>query len=327
MKHLPKSKKKKILLLILFIALFSGLFLALVYFFHPFKKGFTGYTDTLYVYLSAPSMGYVEHKLIERGMPFKKGQLLLALSLEPDSSQLKAANALVAQAEKMLVDLKRPRRRPERLAIKNQINQVQASIERVTLYYNRILKLSAKQFVAKDTLDTHRKMIEELGFQKKALQENLKLSKMGARPAQIAAQKQALNAAKSKILEYSWYLDHKKMIAPADGYVFDIFFNLGDFVAAQKPIMSIVLPENNYIEFFVSAKDMHELNLNQDIHFHYFNDKRMYDAKIFFISQVVEYMPPILFTQSYQEELVFRVRARPMPNERFILGQPVEVLV
>ncbi len=291
------------------------------------KQHFSGYTDTLYVYLSSPTFGYVNQKLVNRGQPFKKGELLLSLDLEPELSQLNGAKALVSQAEKMLLDLKRPRRRPERAAIQNQIRQVQASIDRVTLFYNRILKLSQKQFVAQDTIDTNRKMIEELRFQKKALEENLKLAKLGARSAQIMAQRKAVTAAQAKIHEFNWYISHKQLIAPADGYVFDVFYNLGDFVPAQKPIMSVVLPENNYVEFFVSAKDMHYLSLNQTITYQYFNDKTRYPASIFYISQTVEYMPPILFTQKYQEELVFRIRAKPLADQRFILGQPIDVMV
>ncbi|NDH08200.1 MAG: HlyD family efflux transporter periplasmic adaptor subunit [Gammaproteobacteria bacterium] len=321
------SNKNKIKFLLGVIALLIGFFLLGLFLFFPSKKTFTGYTDTLYVYLAAPTMGYVEHKWVDRGAPFKKGDRLLALSAEPDISQLEQANAFLGQTDNTLLDLERPRRRPEREAIKNQIKQVQASIDRVTLFYNRLLKLASKQFVAQDTIDTNRKMIEELHFQKKALEENLKLSKMGARSAQIASQQQAVKAAKAKIIEYSWYLEHKKIKAPADGYVFDIFYNLGDFVAAQKPVMSVVLPKNNYIEFFVSAKEMIALNLNQIVHFHYFNDKQMKDAKIFYISQTVEYMPPILFTQSSQQELVFRVRARPLNVQRFVLGQAIEVIL
>lgn len=324
--YISLQKNKKLFLFCIFIG-FLGLLFFISLFFPPAKKHFSGYTDTFYVYLSSPSMGFVEQKKIERGTPFKKGQVLLSLSQEPDASQLQAANAMLAQADKILLDLKRPRRRPEREAIKNQILQVQASIDKITLFYNRIVKLSAKQFVAQDTIDTNRKMIEELKFQKKALEENLKLSKMGARPAQISAQTQAIKGLRAKIFEVSWYLEHKKMIAPADGYVFDIFYNIGDFVPAQKPILSLVLPDNNYIEFFVSAHDMKLLHLNQMLHFHYFDDDQMHAAKIFYISQTVEYMPPILFTHSYQEELVFRVRARPLQTNKFLLGQPIEVFL
>jgi HlyD family secretion protein len=293
---------------------------------HP-KLSFSGYTDTLYLYLSSPSQGYLKEKFILKGQAFKKGQILYELDAMPDIVQLETAFAQYQQAQKTLIDLQRPRRKPEIAAIEFQIQQIDANIEKTNMHYQRLLKLKDKQYIDPDTLFTNQKLVEELQFQKKQLQENLRLSHMGARRYQIKAQQRAQKAARYHWKEVAWYLEHKKVSAPKDGYVFDIFYSIGELIPANKPVMSVVLPENNFIEFFVPAKNLKYLQLNQRIDYQYYGDNTWYSADINYISQTAEYMPPVLYTQHHQDDLVFRIRAKPMDTKQFILGQPINVRV
>lgn len=286
---------------------------------------FSGYTDTLYVYLSSPSMGYLDHKFVERGQIVKKNDPLYYLSPSPDLEAYQANKWAVYQARKSLKDLKLPRRQPEIMAIEYQLRQTQTSMARVETHLNRLLKLVKKQFVDPDTIDNQAKTLEELGFQAKQLEENLKLSKMGSRPKQIKAQAGAVKAALAKALESKWYLEHKYMNAPDDGYIFDTFYSQGELVPAQKPVMVMVVPENNYIEFFVTASDVSHLNLQMPITYQFYGDDSAHEALISYISQTVEYMPPVLYTPNFQQELVYRIRAKPRTVHSFPLGQPVDV--
>lgn len=286
---------------------------------------FSGYTDTLYVYLSAPSTGYLNKKYVERGQVVKRKQWLCRLSQSPDLETYKANYWTMNQAKRLWYDARLPRRRPEILAIDNQIQQTKTSMDKVENHLNRLLKLEKKQFVDADTLDNQSKTLKELSFLEKQYQENLKLAKMGARTQQIKAQYAAFRAAKAKLKESQWYLSHKLIQAPNDGYVYDTFYNQGELVPAQKPVLVMVVPDNNYIEFFVSAKDVTKLTLNMPISYQFYGQSKIYQAAINYISATVEYMPPVLYTPDYQEELVFRVRAKPKDCQNFILGQPVEV--
>lgn len=291
------------------------------------KQKFSGYTDTLYLYLSSPTQGYFKQKFVERGQSFKKAQILYELDNMPDEAEYHSAYAQYRQAQKILIDMKRPKRRPEIAAIEYQIHQIDANIAKTQMHLSRLLKLQQKQFIDPDTVFTQQKSLEELQFQKKQLQENLKLSHMGARRYQIKAQRQAKMSSEFHVKELQWNLSHKKISAPRDGYVFDIFYSIGELIPANKPVMSVVLPENNFIEFFVTAKDVITLELQQKVEFQYYGDKQWHSASIYYISATAEYMPPVLYTQEHQDELVFRIRARPEPRERFILGQPISIRV
>ncbi len=289
------------------------------------KLYFSGYTDTLYLYLSSPSQGYFKQKFVSKGEHFKKHQLLYELEAMPDEANYQTALFQYRQAKNILKDLKRPRRQPEIAAIKFQIHQIDESIARTKKHYDRLLLLKDKQYVDVDTLYTNEKMVEELKYQKKQLEENLKLSQMGARIDQIKAQNQVKKSSYFHLQELKWYLQHKQASAPADGYVFDIFYSIGELITANKPVMSVVLPENNYIEFFVSAHDVSKIFLHQTVEYQYFGDNKWFAAEINYISQTAEYMPPVLYTQQHQDELVFRIRAKPANQNIFILGQPIEV--
>lgn len=290
-----------------------------------YKHHFNGYTDTLYLYLSSPSLGYLKFRPVQRGTPVKKGQLIYMLDSEPEASQLKGAQYSLEQAKRQLLDLRMPRRLPEIMAIQNQVLQTDTSIARVQNHLNRLLKLKSQQFIDNDTLDFNEKTLQELKYQKLQFEENLKLSKMGARIQQIDAQRATIQIAKQRIKEVEWYIHSKTMKAPSNGYVFDVFYSVGELVPAGKPVVSMVVPQNNYIEFFASSHDISSLKLNQTIYYQFYGQKKQHPARIYFISQTVEYMPPVLFTPEYQHELVYRVRALPFNSNDFTIGQPVEV--
>jgi HlyD family secretion protein len=205
------------------------------------------------------------------------------------------------------------------MAIENQIRQTQTAMARVENHLNRLLQLEKKQFVDKDTLDNQTKTLQELSFQAKQYQENLKLSKMGSREQQIKAQFAAYKSAKAKLRESKWYLSYKTISAPADGYVYDTFYNPGELVPAQKPVVVMVVPDYNYVEFFVSSKDVAQLSLGMPVKYQFYGDSNTHDAQIDYIAATVEYMPPVLYTPDYQEELVFRIRAKPKEKSHFIL--------
>jgi len=291
----------------------------------PAKIRFDGYTDTMYLYVSSPAQGYLKAKYVEKGRLFKKNQLLYELDAMPDIANLEQAAARFRQEKMVLTDLMLPKRQPEIAAIKYQIKQTDAELDKASTHYQRLIKLQKNQFVDADTLYANQQMVKELQFQKKQLLENMKLAKLGARPYQIKAQQQAVEEAKYNWQVAKWAVDHKKAVAPSDGYVFEIFYTLGELIPANKPVMSVVLPENNYIEFFVTAKHIQRLHLGQSIKFQYYDEKSWHVANINYIANTAEYMPPILYTQSHQEELVFRVRAKPELMKNFILGQPVQV--
>ena len=55
--------------------------------------------------------------------------------------------------------------------------------------------------------------------------------------------------------------------------------------------------------------------------------KKIYSAKISYVSPSAEYTPPIIFSESSRDKLVYRIEALPSPQDAtdFHPGQPVEV--
>ena len=294
---------------------------------HKPKKHFSGYTDTLYTYLSSPSAGFVKKIYVERGQNLNAADIIAQLTKAPEIFEVEVSKANLQQAKYILKDMQLPKRLPEIRAIENQIKQTETAVSRVEGHLNRLLKLEKRQFIDDDTLDNQNKTLKELSYQVKQYQENLKLALMGARKEQIKAQRLAVKAALAKTHQTKWYLLHKNINAPADGYIFDIFYAKGEWVPAQKPVAVMVIPKNNFIEFFVSAKDLSSLSLGMPLNYQLYGEEEGHIAHISYISQTVEYMPPVLYTPDYQEELVFRVRAKPKNSKAFILGQPVDIWI
>ena len=154
----------------------------------------------------------------------------------------------------------------------------------------------------------------------------LALYKQGSRKNQIAAQEYQVKVMESKLLEAKWQLEQKTMLAPMDGYVFDTYFTEGEFVEATKPVVSLLVPENIRIEFFVPAQILPSLHLGQKIMVVSEDHSFTYYANISYISSLAEYVPPLVYTRDNLDKLVFKIKARPIQPMLLKPGQPVDVV-
>lgn len=309
----------KIGLLCLCMGLFVGC--------HRSEHHYQGYIESDTIYLSEPFSGVLKHRYVHRGEVVKKGQLLFEIDPDPETYKLMQASASLAQGQQLLADLQEPRRVPEIDAIKAQITQVEAEISLATLRLKRNQTLFNKKVIPPDTLDAAQELLNEKLAQKAQLEANLALAQLGARPKQIDAQIDANKSLAAAKDHAQWALAQKKIVAPADGFMFDIFYREGEFVTAAAPVASLLARENIYIEFFVPLQDLHDLSLRKNITYNYLQDSKTYHAKIVYVSPKAEYMPPLVYSNDNFDKLVFRIKAKILDTNDVFPGEPVTVHV
>lgn len=294
---------------------------------HARHHHYQGYIEGKNLYLSSPFSGKLVEFLVERGQQVKKGQLLFRLDDNPQLLDIKQSQALLVQAKKVLIDLSKPRRLPEINAIIAQIGQADAQIKLATLRVKRNQALVKKNALDQDTLDASVEKLNELNYLKMQVEENLKLAKDGSRPDQIKAQKALVFSLLAKVNNSKWDLSQKSIYAPADGIIFDTYFLQGELVPATHPIASLLEPSNIRVEFFVPALELSTIHLNQMITIECDGCTGKNQARISYISPEAEYMPPLIYSRSNNDKLVFRVKAALDKSTQLKPGQPVTVLV
>jgi HlyD family secretion protein len=288
---------------------------------------FSGYVEGEPVYIASPFEGVLQMLTVQRGQSVKKGVLLFRLDPNPQLMQLTESKAKLDEAKAILLDLQSPRRPAEIEAIKAQIAQTEAAIQLAQVRVSRFKDLYKSHAFDKDSLDVEESHLQQQKDLKRQYESNLALAESGARFDQIKAQESEVQARSAQLANAQWQFNQKTMIAPGDGVIFDTYYHVGELVHASQPVLSILRPENVYIQFFVPAQRLPQLKLRQEIHFECAGCGPNNVALIQYISPVAEFLPPLVYSRENDANIVFRVKAAIKQGGLFKPGQPVTVIL
>lgn len=172
-------------------------------------------------------------------------------------------------------------------------------------------------------------------YQEKTLQRYTALYQQDSidRASVDQAQSQALQgtaeqlAMQNEQLQNEWHYSQLNGVSPADGVVFDTYYWPGEQVQAYHPVVSIMIPSQIKLVFYIPEPDLHKLQLGQAVSFNTDGVNGDIPATISYISNQAEYTPPVIYSQDTRSELVFRIEAKidaPLADQ-WHPGEPVSV--
>ena len=125
----------------------------------------------------------------------------------------------------------------------------------------------------------------------------------------------------------AWRLEQKSVAAPRSALVQDTFFVEGEWVAAGRPVASLLPPGNVKARFYVPETVLGSLAVGRDVELRCDGCPAPVAAKVSYISSQAEYTPPVLYSKESRGKLLYLVEARPDPAEGLKLrpGQPLDV--
>lgn len=310
----------KKIILFLFIFIFCGC---------NNNRLFPGYIEGLYTYISPTIAGKLEDLKVNRGDFVKTTDLLFVLDQQPESDQLRQAQNKLNQAEETLVDLQKGQRPTIIDQLLAQRDQTKATLSLDKVTFERYTNLYQKGAIDKNTLDiaatNYQRDIKKI----KEIDADLAEANLGARENQITAQQAVVKAAIAEVKQAEWALTQKTKYSPVTGQVFDTYYRVGEFISAGQPVISILAPENVKVIFFLSEANLSKIKIGQSIKFNCDSCKTSYPATISFISSKAEYTPPVIYSRSSRDKLVYRIEAKITKDiTAFIhVGQPIDVFL
>ena len=122
-------------------------------------------------------------------------------------------------------------------------------------------------------------------------------------------------------------LTQKTVAAPATGVVEDVYYRVGEQVGAGMPVLSLLPPQNRKLRFFVPQADLDRVPPGAKVDVHCDGCTSNFAATVRFVSPQAEYTPPVIYSDSARQKLLFLVEAWPELADALKLkpGQPVEV--
>ena len=284
-----------------------------------------GYVEGEFVYVASPMPGALLELNVRRGEHVEAGDPLFALDDAEERAARDEAAARLAQARASLTDATKGQRPTEIESLQAQIEHARVALELSQSELTRHEKLIASRATSIEEIERLRAKVSQDRKRVTQLEADLKTALLGARSDQIAAAEALVGSLEAALVRAEWELGQSRQVAPQSGVVFDTIYRQGEWVAAGKPVVVLLPPENIKVRAFVSQQRVGSLQLGDTVRVLVDGVAEPFEGKLSFISPKAEYTPPVIYSVGSREKLVYLVEAWPDGDAALNPGQPVDV--
>ena len=293
----------------------------------PPRDAVQGYVEGEYVYVASPLPGALEALRVQRGAQVKAGDPLFALECGAESAARDQAAKRLEEARAHLEDARKGMRPEELDAIEAQLNQSRAALvlsEKELARQMELFRTGASSAQDRDKAQSARDQDRQRVSQ---LEADLKTAQLGSRSDQIAAAEANARALEAVLARADWDLGQKHQSAPQAGMVFDTLYRAGEWVAAGRPVVALLPPENIKVRAFVPESRVGTIYPGDAVRVSVDGIGEPFTGKVNFISPHAEYTPPVIYSQESRGKLVFMIEITfdPATAAKLHPGQPVDV--
>jgi HlyD family secretion protein len=290
-------------------------------------SGYQGYVEGNLVLIGPEEGGRITGLAVESGDRVEEGAPLFELDAAVQKAQRLEAEARLRQFEAQLENLRAALQRPEQIAVlRAQEERAKAQLDLSRTELDRQKTLFDRGYSAQARLDQAQTAFERDKAALAEVQRLIQAGQIAGRSAEITAAEAAVQAAEAGLRQAETRLAKRRIQAPANALVQDVYFRPGEVVNAGQPVLALLPPDNRRIRFYVPEPRLSALSLGQAVGIACDNCPTDLEGRIVFISREAEYTPPVIFSEDERAKLVFRVEARPLGEVNLPIGLPVTVL-
>jgi len=314
---------------VLVVAALAAIVAAVVLFTYPANKDseFPGYMEADLVLVGSEQGGRVASLSVEEGDKVSQGDPIFVLESSEQEASVAAARARVQEAEARLADAKAELQRPDEIKVlEAALAEANAMLQVASNNLERAQSLFDKGWATKAQLDDAIAQHDRNQASVAEAEKRIVAAKLPGRSDMIDAAAANAEAARHALAEAEKNLDKRKVFAPADGTVEEVYFRPGEVVNPGQGVIALLPPRNLKVRFFVAEPVRAKLQVDQTIEISCDGCPPDLRAKVNFIAREAEFTPPVIFSREQREKLVYLVEARPEGDAAALTaGQPVTV--
>ena len=287
-----------------------------------------GYAEADYVKAAPVEQGLLTAISVARGDQIAAGAALFTQDDTHERAARDQAARQLAQAAEQLANLEAAMKPTEVTQAEANLVDARSTLERARADLKRDQALLRTGYATAQTVDQRR--ADYRSAEAKAQHAEAALAQAKApmgREREIEAQRAAVEASRAALAMAEWRLAQRTVTAPVGGRVADVMAQPGETMAAGSAVVSILPPENIFVRFFVPETALSGLHHGDTVSFSCDGCKLGLVGSISFISPTAEYTPPVIYSESTRAKLVYRIEARPRPDQAALFnpGQPIDV--
>ena len=289
---------------------------------------YLGYVEGETSLIAPPVAGQLLERPVDRGGHVKKGDRLFVIDPTVAKSEVARVEAALAEAKARHENLLTGKRPEEQDVIRAQRNEVEASLAMAETELKRQAELLPKGFTTRQAYDQAESQARQLRARLASLAAQERAGDLAARQAEIAAAAALIVQNEANLAQARKRLADLMPVAPDDALVENTFFNVGEWVPAGTPVVSLLPASRVKLRFFVPEEDVARARMGRKVSFTCDGCPPDLKATIIYVSPRAEFTPPVIYSQSARSKLVFLIEARPdsVPdNIALAPGLPVSV--
>ncbi len=319
------KRPPRVVFILLAVAAMLLVWLLVAPHFRP-ARTLSGYVEGETLYLASPVAGTVSMLSVQRGQRVAgTGKPLFMIKPDQLTAQKEQAAAELAAAMAEAEDARKGQRPIELGVFQAEQAAAEASARDARATLNRVTPLAAKGFVSRANLDDAKASYDSAVAQVRAAQRRLDSARLGSRSDQIRAADARVARARAALAETGARLDDMAPPAPSGGRIEDVFYQRGEWVAANQPVVALIPDDRVFVRFFVPEAEVNAYRPGQRINFSCDGCAAGLRATTSYVSPRPEFTPPVIYSRDSRDRMVFMVEARPDKPRALQPGQPIDV--
>ena len=285
----------------------------------------SGYIEGETLYLASPVAGTVAQLGVRRGQQVEPGQPLFVVEPGQREAQGDEARADLEAALAQAEDARKGQRPVELGILDAERAAAAAAAQEARLMLNRTEALVRRGIYARVRLDDARAAHDTAAARLTAATRRLEAASLGQREDAIRAADARADQARARLAETGERIADMAPRAPAAGRIEQVFYQSGEWAAANQPIVALIPDDRVLVRFFVPEGQVAAYRPGARVRFRCDGCPEGLAATIAYVSPRPEFTPPIIYSRESRDRLVFMVEARPAAGARLLPGLPVDV--
>ncbi len=281
------------------------------------QRYLSGYVEGESLYLAAPVAGTVGSIAAVEGTRVEAGQPLFSIDPATLSAQGAQARAqtLEARTRTAAAEASAQQARSEAAAAAADAEKARRDLDRLLS-----VRRDDPAAVAGKDIDAAQAALRQATARLIAARDLAE-----ARRSQIDSARAQIEQAQSGEREVRIRVGQLAPPAPVSGLIEDVFFQRGEWVSANQPVVAILPDDRVKLRFFVPETEVARYQPGKSVRFSCDSCADGLTARISHVASRPEYTPPVIFSRDSRDRLMFMVEALPAKAANLRPGLPIEV--
>ena len=287
-----------------------------------------GYVEGETLYIAASQAGRLESRPAVRGARVVAGDPLFALEATIAEAETSRVAAEVSQARAQVGDLANARQRQAEIDVwRAGERSAAALLVKAERDLSRTAQLAGEGISSRAQVDAARAARDSARASLDQARAQVRAGELSAgRAGQIRAAQAGVAGAEAALRGQRQRRADIAPLAPVAGVVEQTFYNPGEWVPANAPVVAVLPDGKRKLRFYVPERRVALLRMGASVRFTCDGCGAAREAKVSYIAPRAEFTPPVIYSERARAKLVFMVEATPAAGGQPLPpGLPIEV--